>query len=194
MKKTSLALIAIVILTKSVLAQQLEVCNSEVRHKNKIRPCVEAKIDTTETEAIREKWNTYVKHYYDIDLVGMGWPHNKGLLVAENVSLGKISPKKINFYSYVSKDKEGTKLRVFSSFDSETYIDSLNFPEEFNALKSLTADFIGSVEFKDLDAKIETIQNRIHAIEQEISNKEAEIERIELQIKKKEEELGYSDK
>jgi hypothetical protein len=185
MKKITSSLFICIALVVSLKtgAQNITPVQSTIEHNDKIRPCLLVKLDP-EPKTLKNAWIDFVKHNYDFKLKGMGWFSNKDLLYKEEVTVEKLSTKKMNFYTYVVEDDNGSEMKVFASFGYDIYLDQEHYPEAYRAMEEMLNLFLKQYLPNYYSKAIEETLARIKDFEKEIKNLKEDIEDKTEDIKK----------
>lgn len=110
-------------------------------HNNAARPCLVVNVDP-EPDLLKDAWRDFLKENYDFKLKGIGFLSNKGLLSAEQVVVGQLSSKEMDFYIHVIEDENGSEMKVFAAFGYDMYVDSISMPAEYRELKTILERFL----------------------------------------------------
>lgn len=127
---------------QSVFCQIFSVTDGNIYHEKSARPCLTITLDP-EPGTLKKAWKDFVRSNYEIRLKGYGLFSNRDILSAKEVNQGKLSQKPLNVYTQIiSNENGGTDIRVFASFNRDTYINEKNYPSEYKALKHMLEAFV----------------------------------------------------
>jgi hypothetical protein len=155
-------------------AQNISPIESTIIHNDKIRPCLSVNLDP-EPKSLKNAWIDFLKDEYDFKLKGMGWFSNKDLLNTEEVLITKLSTKKMDFYTNVIEDENGSEMKVFASFGYDIYIDEEHYPKEFMAMEEMLNSFLKEHLPKYYNKAIDETEERIKDFNVEINDLKNEI-------------------
>jgi len=157
-------------------------------HNNAARPCLVVNIDP-EPDLLKDAWRDFLKDNYDFKLKGIGFLSNKELLSAEQVVVGQISSKEMDFYTHVIEDENGSEMKVFAAFGYDMYVDSISMPAEYRELNTILERFLRSYLPKYHEELIEETEKRVIELTKEkeklkknITENEEEIESLTKEI------------
>lgn len=169
-------------------AQTLTPVKSTIEHNEQIRACLMVKLDP-EPKTLKNAWIDYLDNQYDFKLKGMGLFSNKELLTAEEVSIPKISSKKMNFYTNVVEDGDGSEMKVFASLGYDIYLNDEKYPAEFNSIKEIMTAFLKQYlpqyykeVIEESSEKVKGLTEEIKDINDDIKDKEDDIEKLRKEI------------
>lgn len=189
MKKIAL-LIYLSLITMYGNAQTLQPEKSTIEHKNIERPCLLVKLDP-EPKTLKNAWIDYLKKEYDFKLRGMGWFSNKDLLHAEKVTVQKLSPKKLDFYTYIIEDENGSEMKVFASFGYDIYLNEEQYPVEFRAMNDMIVSFLKEYlpEYynkiiSESAERVKDLNKEISSLKEDINDNNSTIEKLTKEIEK----------
>lgn len=188
MKKITLFICVALLVSLSVNAQSLVPEKSTIEHNNKMRPCLLVKLDP-EPKTLKKAWIKFLQKEYDFKLKGMGWFSNKDLLYAEEVTIEKLSSKKMDFYTYVVEDENGSEMKVFASLGYDIYLNEEEYPVEFKAMNEMIVSFLKQYLPEYYNGKIYESEKRIKSLNKEIKNLKKDIKNNENNIEKLNKEI-----
>lgn len=183
MKKITLFICIALFVSLSVNAQSLVPEKSTIEHNNKMRPCLLVKLDP-EPKTLKKAWIKFLKKEYDFKLKGMGWFSNKDLLHTEEVTIEKLSSKKMDFYTYVVEDENGSEMKVFASLGYDIYLNEEEYPVEFKAMNEMIVSFLKQYLPEYYNGKIYESEKTIKSLNKEIKNLKKDIKNNENNIEK----------
>lgn len=183
MKKITLFICIALLVSLSVNAQSLVPEKSTIEHNNKMRPCLLVKLDP-EPKTLKKAWIKFLKKEYDFKLKGMGWFSNKDLLHTEEVTIEKLSSKKMDFYTYVVEDENGSEMKVFASLGYDIYLNEEEYPVEFKAMNEMIVSFLKQYLPEYYNGKIYESEKTIKSLNKEIKNLKKDIKNNENNIEK----------
>lgn len=169
MKKNIILICFSIAVSMSMSAQTLAPQKSTIEHDNKMRTCLLVKVGP-EPKALKKAWISFLKKEYDLKLKGMGWFSNKDLLYSEEVIVKKLSHKKIDFYTYVVEDENGSEMKVFGSFGYDIYLNEEDYPREFEAMTEMIVSFLKQYLPEYYDKKINQSMKSVKSLNKEIVN------------------------
>jgi len=193
--------LAIYMVTMLVNAQpSIRPFDTTIDYDNAQRPCIQVNLDP-EPKALKHAWKDYLKDVYDFRLRGIGFFSNKDLLSAEEITVNQISPNKIDFYTHIVEDEDGSEMKVFVRQGYDIYVTKEKNPNEYKAVREIVESFIKYYLPKHYDDKIKDTEERIDNLMEEkedlksnIDEKSSEIEKLKQEIKENEEELKSKKK
>lgn len=176
----------------SLNAQAIVPKNGTISHNNKLVPCIMVSLDP-KPDDLKEAWRDYLNDTYDFKMKGIGFLQNKDLLSAEEVSIKKISPNKIDFYTNIIENDLGSEMKVFASFADEKYFNQKDLRKEYKALSGIVENFLETylpTYYKDM---LKDTQNNFEDLTKNMTNLNKDIvddsEKIE-ELKKEIEDLN----
>jgi hypothetical protein len=159
------------------------------------RPCIQVNLDP-EPKTLKNACKDYLKANYDFKLKGIGFFSNKDLLSAEGITLNQISSKKMDFYTHIVEDENGSEMKVFIRHDYDIYITKENTPDEYEVLCEILEDFIKSYLPTYYQGKINDTEKRVNQLTKEqndlknkIDESSSNVEKLKDEIEQQEEEL-----
>ncbi len=158
-----------ILLNLDLSAQSLVPEKSTIMHNDKTRPCLMLKLDP-EPKMLKNAWINFLEKEYDFKLKGMGWFSNKDLLHAEEVTILKLSSRKMDFYTHVVEDENGSEMKVFASLGYDIYLNEENYPVEFKALNEMMLSFLKQYLPEYYNHKIEETSERVVSLTKEIKS------------------------
>ncbi len=156
-------------------AQNIAPTMGTIEHEDKERPCWVAQLDP-EPKTLKEAWKDYINDNYDVKLKGLGLFQNKDLLSAEEVNMPELSTKKINFYTHVVEDENGSEMKVFASYGYDIYMGKEKYNTEFSIIKNIFANFIQEYLPKYYNEQIDDTKDRMEELADEIDDLKGDIE------------------
>ena len=130
----------LVAISPTLFAQSLELMDGTIMHNEKVRDCITVNVDP-DPETLEDAWEDYLDENYDFKLKAKGLFNSQDLYYAEEVTIGKISPKAMNFYTHIVENGEGSKMKVFASFGYDIYVNQAT-GAEYKAMKAIVEDFL----------------------------------------------------
>ncbi|MEJ1223665.1 coiled-coil domain-containing protein [Sediminicola sp. 1XM1-17] len=195
-------------------AQTIEPQDGTITHNDKLRPCIAVSLDPKPDE-LKEAWRDYLDDNYDFKLKGIGFLQNKDLLSAEEVTINKISPDKMEFYTHIVANELGSEMKVFAVLGEENYIGRENMRKQYKALNGIVQNFLKEYlpvyyremledttkNFEDLTKDIEDLNEeivddteRIEKLKKEIEDLNDDIESNKETLEKTKETLTVTEK
>lgn len=184
----SILTILCVFSVSNLFAQGVTPQQATIEHNDKERPCLQVNADP-EPKTLKKAWKDYLKDKHDFKLKGIGFLANKDLLSAEKVVVEAISPKEMNFYTHIVEDENGSEMKVFAAYGYDIYIDPVETPEEYAALRSILEDFLKTYLPKYYEELIEETNERIEDLTDERDDIKEELKDDEKEIKKLKKEI-----
>lgn len=190
MKKNILFIYFALLVTLKVNAQSLVPEKSTIEHNNSMRSCLLVKLDP-EPKTLKNAWIDFLKKEYDFKLNGMGWFSNKDLLHAEEVTIQKLSSKKMDFYTYVVEDENGSEMKVFASLGYDIYLNEEQYPVEFKAMNEMIVSFLkqylpeyyNKIINESAD-RVKSLNREIKSLKEDIKDNNDNIEKLSKEIEK----------
>ena len=87
----------------------------------------------------------------------------------------ELSTKKINFYTHIVEDENGSEMKVFASYGYDIYMDQEKYNAEFSIIKNIFANFIQAYLPKYYEEQIEDTQDRMEDLADEIDDLKSDI-------------------
>lgn len=188
MKKNILFISFAFLILYNVNAQSLVPVSSTIEHKEKVRPCLLVKLDP-DPETLKNAWIDYLKKEYDFKLKGMGWFSNKDLLYSEEVIIQKLSSKKMDLYTNVVEDGNGSEMKVFASFGYDIYLNEEEYPIEYKAMNEMIVSFLKQYLPKYYNTEINASAKSVKNLNKKIKSLNADIKKNNRDIENLNEEI-----
>lgn len=134
-------LAAFFILENQAIAQELIIENDKISYDDQFRTSIKITMEPNKKE-VRMSWKNWLEDKYDTKVHGAYWLSKKDVLSAERIKIPFISKKQFDLYAKVVDKGQGSQLSVFASFGSGMHITPEKFPKEYQALESLTLNFL----------------------------------------------------
>lgn len=188
-----------IMLSGSVLAQEVDPRKGTIDHNDGERPCLVVNIDP-EPKPLKKAWKSFLKDNYDLKIKGIGFLTNKDLLYKEDIVVEEISSKRMNFYTEIVEDEVGSEMKVFASFGYDIYIDENETPEEFKVMEKMFNDFLKQYlpkyyegEVKATKKKVKELTKNVSSLKKDISKNKSDIEKHKEEIEKLTEEVAEKE-
>lgn len=191
MKNNILIISFSILVSMSVSAQSLSPQKSTIKHNEKMRPCLVVKLDP-EPKELKKAWIRFLKKKYDVKLKGMGWFSNKDLLYKKEVNVKRLSSQKMDFYTYVVEDENGSEMKVFASLGYDIYLNEEQYPLEFRAMKEMIVSFLKEYLPGYYHDKINESEGSVKSLNKEITSLNKSIKDNEDRTKKLSKEIEES--
>lgn len=189
-KPLTLFICFMLLISFNMSAQTLVPEKSTIEHNKMMRSCWLVKLDP-EPKTLKNAWIDFLKKEYDLKLKGMGWFSNKDLLYAEEVTLQNLSSKKLNFYTYVVEDENGSEMKVFASLGYDIYLNEEQYPMEFNAMNEMIISFLKqylpeyyNTIIHESEERVKSLDKEIRSLKKDINDNNDEIEKLSKEIEK----------
>lgn len=156
-------------LTFNLKAQTFKIDTSSITYENKLRPCLLTQIDASANDTKRA-WIKFVKKNYEVKLKGFGFLKNKDMLTATDVTISKISSKRMNVYTRILSTANGTEIKYFASFGYDFFIGPNSFPTEFEIMKNDFNTFLNAYLNEFYTDEIDSYTKKIKSLEKDKSN------------------------
>jgi flagellar capping protein FliD len=176
-------------------AQSIQPAAGTIVHNNAARPCLIVNVDPG-PDLLKEAWRDFLKDNYDFKLKGIGFLSNKDLLSAEQVVVGQISSKEMDFYTYVIEDENGSEMKVFAAFGYDMYVDSISMPAEYEELKTILERFLRTYLpgyhqelVEETEKRISELSGEKEKLKRNITEGEKEIKRLKKEMESLSEEV-----
>lgn len=186
--KSFLLITMLSLLNLAGFSQDLIPVKSSIDHQDKSRACWEVHIDP-EPKTVKKAWEDFLKDEYDFHIKGIGFLANKEILSAEEVVVKAISTKKLDFYTQVIEDKNGSQMKVFAAFGYDIYLDDSTHPKEFNSMRQMLEQFIKTYIPKYHGELVATTQKRLEELKDEQEDLKKDIQKDKDEIKDLEKEV-----
>ncbi|MGM0478296.1 MAG: coiled-coil domain-containing protein [Bacteroidota bacterium] len=204
--------LALLLLSTPVRAQNVTPEDGEVEHNDKDRPCLVVNVEP-EPKPLKKAWKSYLKDHYNFKIKGIGFLSNKDMLSAEDVIIEKLSSKRLDFYTIIVEDKDGSEMKVFASFGYDVYVNEDEMSDEYDVLLEMLNGFLKEYlpeyyedkvkvtekEVKNLTKDVEGLKgdisdnnDDIEDMKSEIEDLKEEIEELSEEVTEKEEQLTKS--
>ena len=162
-------------------AQTYKIDTSNITFEDKLRPCYQVKVDP-EPKDLKKAWAKYLKKNYSIKMKGIGFLSNKDLLSGEDVTIGKVSSKRMNIYTQIVETASGSEMSVLASFGYDFFMGPEKFSEEFLSMKEILNTFLltelndyYSDELKDNHKAVSKAEKEIKSLSKDIAKNEKKI-------------------
>lgn len=175
MKKTKLLILFAAFFTYGTYAQTYSIDTSEISYENKLRACYSVTYDAS-SKTTKSAWVDFLKKNHKIKAKGIGMFSNKDIIDAADVTIGRISDKRMNMYARIVDLATGSEMKFFMSFGYDFFIGPQEYAKEFAGMKDLLNDF--SVEFLNdyyadeasrLTKKVKSLQKEIKSSNKSIA-------------------------
>ncbi len=190
MKRFALLPLILIACYLQVNAQTYRIDTATVSFDIKMQPCLYVKYDAS-PKTVKRAWDDFFKKHYDVKVKGIGFMTNKEVITASDMSLTAISDNKMNMYASITDAPgERSELRFFISLGVDTFIDPVNYPTEFAAMKKILNDF--SMEFLTdyYGSEASRITSDISGLEKDIRKNNKDIKQNTKKAKKKSSEVA----
>jgi len=178
------------IITNNSKAQTIKVIDTEISFENKLRPALSANTDP-EQDALESAWKSYMKKNFDIKFKSSSFSSNENLLAANDITVIKISDKRLNLKARISGTANGSEIKVFASFGYDIFINKNDYPKEHEALKSIITNFLLEFltdfynrEIKETTKKIHKLNNKKISLLKSIEKNNKKITKSEAKLSK----------
>ena len=188
MKRNSLIICFSILVSISMIAQSLSPQKSTIEHNNKMRNCLSVKLDP-DPKTLKKAWVNFLKKEYALQLKGFGWFTNKDLLYKEEVTIKKLSPKIMDFYTQIVEDENGSEMKVFASFGYDVYINEEEYPMEYNAMNEMMVAFLKKYLPEYYNKKVNQSMKSVKGLNKDIVNLKENIKDNQDRIKKLNKEI-----
>lgn len=187
-KILSLASFILFMLSAHLNAQILTPYKGKVLQDNILRPCLVVNVGP-EPKTLKKAWVKFLKKNYDLKLRGIGLFSNSDLLYAKEVQVENISPKKMNFYTYIIEDSVGSEMSVFASLGYDIYLNEEEYIVEFNAMNDMLSSFLKVYLPEYYTDRINESEKRVNNLKKEIKGLKEDIENNLEKIEKRNNEI-----
>ncbi|MBI1342942.1 MAG: hypothetical protein GC171_08415 [Terrimonas sp.] len=176
MNKVIVLWVSVLFAAMQVGAQTYRIDTSEISFENKLRPCLFVGYDA-DAKTVKKAWSQFLSKKYKIKTKGIGLFSDKDIISSEDVTINRISDKRMNLYAMVGDVSGGSELKYFMSFGYDFFIGPAEYPDAFKGMKELLNDF--SMEFlNDFYAdEAARITKDIKKLEREIKSKQRSIQK-----------------
>lgn len=147
-------------------AQTLKIDTTQISFENKLRPAIGAMVEP-EPDLLKKAWKSYMKKNFGAKVDGIGFLQNKEMLTASDVTINKISDKRMNIYARVTEITSGSEIKVFASFGYDFFIGQTNYPKEYDALQSIVSEFLQQNLNEFYNDEIKETSKRIKDLDKE---------------------------
>lgn len=159
-------------------AQTFHIDTTNITFENKERPCLKVNYDA-DAKTVKKAWSKFLNKNYKIKTKGVGLLSDKDIIKTEDVTINKISDKRMNIYAMVTNEPGGSEMKYFMSFGYDFFIGPTNYPESFAGMKTLLNDFSAAFlndyyrdETSDILKKIKSYEKDIKKDNKTISKNE----------------------
>lgn len=170
-------------------AQSIRPYTGTIVHNSAARPCLVINVDP-EPDLLKEAWRDFLKDNYDFKLKGIGFLSNKDLLSAEQVVVGSLSSKEMDFYTHIVEDENGSEMKVFAAFGYDMYVDSIRTPKEYKELTTILERFLSTYLPEYHQDLIEETKKRLQELSEEKEKLQKNITEDEKEIKNLSQEIA----
>lgn len=154
------------------LGQNITLQQGMIEHNEKQRPCVQVSLKAPQPKPLKKAWEDFMDDEYDVNMKGIGFLSNKDILTAQEVNIPAMSDKSLNFYTRIIEQGNQTEMCVFSSFGYDIYATPEEYPQAFETMEKMTAQFLRSYLPEYYHEKIEVSMEEVEDIRSEISDLE----------------------
>ena len=182
-----LILCAAILSSYAIQAQSITPTKSTVEHNEHLRPCIIVHLEP-ETRTLKKAWVKFLKKEYDLKLKGAGFLTNKELLSAEKVVVEKLSFKEMDFYTYIVEDEKGSEMNVFVSFGYDIYVNEVDYPNEFQSMNDILAEFLRGYLPGYYNDKIKSSSKKVNSLKKEINSLTKDINKNSRKIEEHKED------
>lgn len=162
-------------------AQTYKIDTSSITFENKLRPCYLVKVDP-EPKELKKAWAKYLKKNYQIKLKGISWFTNKDMLYGKDVTIAKVSAKRMDIYTRITENANGSEMKFMASFGYDFFIGPERFPAEFLGMKEILNSFLleelndyYTSALKSIVSSNSKLQKKIESLEKSIQKNEGKI-------------------
>jgi len=194
MQKRIYLTISLFLFTFLAFAQNIELDRATVEHNEEQRPCVRVTLKAPEPKPVKKAWEDFMDNEYDVSMKGIGFLSNKDVLTAEKVQIPALSEKAVNFYTRIVEQGDQTEMCIFSSFGYDIYISPDEYPEAYETMETMTANFLKSYLPEYYNEQIEVSQENVDDIQDEINDLKETLAENEEEINKLQEENAEIEK
>jgi len=178
----------ILFLALNAIGQNIELTNATIEHNDAQRPCVQVTMKAPAPKPVKKAWEDFMDDEYDVNMKGIGFLSNKDILTAEKVQISALSEKQVNFYTQIVESGSSTKMCVFSSFGYDIYVNQDEYPEAYETMQQMTAQFLRTFLPEYYTEQIEVSQEKVTDLRDEVSDLEESLADNEEEIRKLQEE------
>jgi hypothetical protein len=169
-------------------AQSIKPTNGTIMYNDNMRECIVVNLDP-ETKTLRSAWTDYLKDNYDLKLKGNGWFSSKDILYAEDVLIDKISANRMNFYTQIIENENGSEIKLFASFGYDAFIKKEKDSVEYKSLNEMLESFLKvylpkyyTLEINDTKKRVLDLTEEINDLNKDIISDNDKLEKLKLQI------------
>jgi hypothetical protein len=173
----------------AILGQDIIPSNGFVKFDGGDRPCIVVHIDP-ETKTLKKAWVDYVKKGFGVKMKGIGFLTNKDVLYAEKVNFDAISDKRIDFYTRIVEDDNGSEMQVYARFGYDNYVEKTQTPIPYAKMEGVLIGFLKDYLPGYHKSMVNDTQKRIKALEKEQKNLGKDIKKSEKNISSLEKKIG----
>lgn len=178
----SLVFVLSTIGSSSLLAQRLILTEETLTYEDTERPCIQVMLEPG-TKTIKDNFKDWIDDQHDVKLKGYGFLTNKDVLRAEQTTISSVSPNQMDFFVKIVEEGEQSKMCIFASFGYSIPVAPDKFPQEFQALKGLTINFLS-------DFLSDWYLNRFEEAQEVAADLEKERAKLAKEIEKNKEEIA----
>lgn len=181
-------LLSTTFLTQISFGQSVDPVIGTFEHNDNPRTCLTVQLDPLADE-VEDEWEDFMKDKHKTKLKGAGFLGTGNLLVAEQVVIPAISPKRMDFYTNIERVDGMTEMRVFASFGTDVYVEPNKYPQEFNAMKDIFKTFLKEYLPNYYQGQVVAIQKTLKGLKKEGDKLDKKLEKDEEKIAKLEKEI-----
>jgi hypothetical protein len=166
-------------------AQTYKIDTSNITFEDKLRPCYQVKVDP-EPKDLKKAWAKYLKKNYSIKMKGIGFLSNKDILSGEDVTIEKVSSKRMNVYTQIVETASGSEMSVLASFGYDFFMGPEKFTDEFLSMKGILNTFL-------LQELNDYYSDELASNHKAVSKAEKEIKSLTKEISKNDKKIKSND-
>lgn len=155
-----------------VNSQSIEPITSTIEYNKGMRPCIMVNIDP-EPKTLKKVWTKFLRKEYNFKLKEKGLFGNNDLLYIKEVRIDQLSSKKMDFFTQIIEDENGSEMKVFASLGYDIYLNNQDYPVEFRLLNEMLVSFLKQYLPEYYKKDIKDSAKRVKELKQEIASLEA---------------------
>lgn len=193
--------------SSSLMAQTVAPQIGTIMHKDGLRSCLVVNLAPAPKE-VKEAWSDYLKDNHEVKLKGIGFLQNRDLLSAKEIVFESISNKKMDFYTEIKENENGSEMKVFASYGYDIYVNKQTEPEEFAKMNTIIDSFLqtylpnyynelieNSIDrIDDLADDVDDLQGDISGDEESIQDLQKQIEAMKQELEDKKKSLESAER
>lgn len=195
--------LVLLLLTGYLSAQSTDTRNSTTEYDRKTMPSVTLTLNAS-VEEVYDRWDDFWDDRYEVDIDRTDKDGNSIAYLAEQVSLTKISDKRVDVYSNVDGGEQSASVSMTLAFADDDIVTAANHPAAFRAASGLLDEFRNYFYQRYFDEALAETQEELEEVRddtedasddarkarEKIEKYEKKIEKLREKIEDTREEVG----